>query len=62
MTDVFRYTVPSTVHTLGIHVGIQWISALYSLSVTLLESKATKSPDFLYLQGSSIYKNDLKFF
>lgn len=62
MTDVFRYTVPSTVHALGIHVRIQRISVLNPLSVTLLESKATKSTDFLYLQGSSIYKNDLKIF
>lgn len=61
-SDVFRHTVTSTVHTLGIHAGIQWISVLNSLSVTCQESKAKKSSDLLYLKGSSICKNDFKFF
>lgn len=61
-SNIFRHTVTSTVHTLGIHAGIQWISVLNSLSVTLQESKAKKSPNSLYLKGSSTYKNDFKFF
>lgn len=58
-SDVFRHTVTSTIHTLVIHLGIQWISALNSLSVTLQESKAKKSPDLLYLKGSRFTKMTL---
>lgn len=58
-SNIFRHTVTSTVPTLGIHVGIQWTPVLNSLSATLQESRAKKSPNSLYLKGSSTYKNDL---
>lgn len=61
-SDAFRHTVTSTVHTSGIDLGVQWISVLNSLSVTLQESKAKISTYLLYLKGSSISKNYSKFF